>query len=318
MPKLQHHARLKPPALGWELATVDIGPSGNANCLWQWHGADPINGRPTSTFGQPYFPPSRLPHKVKLVATEQIGPDIVKRALLTGVDVAIPKIQIMPDGIWLIGTRAYYHDDGPELNGTFWSNDGQLARSGCFGDGISKVRARPDGDLWIGYFDEGVFGNYGWGVPDGPTPLGAHGVVLWDGGTFTKKWEPEGYGDLCDVYAATLVGDDLWTSTYVDFPISRFDGKTQIEFPTSDSGTRALIVGGDIAATFGEYRHPWSYRIWQLEEATTRTRFIKRGELSRPTGLNDKTPTIFAGYGEELNVYNDGNWYKMALSSLLG
>ncbi|MFI7578403.1 hypothetical protein [Micromonospora sp. NPDC049497] len=52
----------------------------------------------------------------------------------------------------------------------------------------SASSARPPrscGKLWVGYFDEGVYGNFGWGGP-GPAPIGATGIAR-----FTETLHPE-------------------------------------------------------------------------------------------------------------------------------
>ena len=44
----------------------------------------------------------------------------------------------------------------------------------CLGDGIQDCVVKKDGTIITSYFDEGVFGNYGW-----DEPLGDCGLIAW-------------------------------------------------------------------------------------------------------------------------------------------
>ena len=61
------------------------------------------------------------------------------------------------------------------LNGTpqHTARAGELRRQFVLGDGIKHVQTTAAGDIWVGYFDEGVYGNYGWGNDPDSEPIGA-------------------------------------------------------------------------------------------------------------------------------------------------
>jgi hypothetical protein len=62
-----------------------------------------------------------------------------------------------------------------------------VAAEKTIGDGVARVRVARSGHVWVGYFDEGVYGNYGWGGGGGgPAPLGAPGLVR-----FSPDLEPD-------------------------------------------------------------------------------------------------------------------------------
>ena len=56
---------------------------------------------------------------------------------------------------------------------------GSVVAEGTLGDGINHLLTTPSGAIWVGYFDEGVFGSFGWGGP-GPPPIGQPGIVQFD------------------------------------------------------------------------------------------------------------------------------------------
>ncbi|MCM3086695.1 hypothetical protein [Bhargavaea ginsengi] len=80
------------------------------------------------------------------------------------------------ENLLLCSARSYNHGDGNiEKNARVFGHDGNLVREFCLGDGIGKLSVTEDNHIWCGYFDEGIFGNYGWDIP-----LGSAGLVKWD------------------------------------------------------------------------------------------------------------------------------------------
>ena len=78
-------------------------------------------------------------------------------------------IQPMPGGGFIVvGERARYAKSGPEQNAQIYGPSGYLVASFCIGDGVNDVQVIPSSQIWASYGDEGVFGNYGWGISDGP------------------------------------------------------------------------------------------------------------------------------------------------------
>ncbi len=60
--------------------------------------------------------------------------------------------------------RAELRKDGTyDLNGRVFGPDGALRREFLLGDGIQDVQTTAEGDIWVSRFDEGVYGNLGWG-----------------------------------------------------------------------------------------------------------------------------------------------------------
>ena len=75
----------------------------------------------------------------------------------------------------------------------------------------------------MSYFDEGVFGNHGWGEPGGPGPLGRSGLPRWSGdGVLEYEFSPPDVSSaIADCYALSVIGEDAWTCYYTDFPSRR-------------------------------------------------------------------------------------------------
>ena len=104
----------------------------------------------------------------------------------------------------LLGARCAYRENGPDQNAWIVSRDGAVLSRFCLGDGIQDCVVKKDGTIITSYFDEGVFGNYGW-----DEPLGDCGLIAWtsDG---TPLWKNEKYS-IYDCYAISLDEEEsLW------------------------------------------------------------------------------------------------------------
>ena len=89
----------------------------------------------------------------------------------------------MPGGRFLVaGARCRWRPDGPDRNAVLYDADGQVVSEHVRGDGIAHVLATSTGQVWAGYFDEGIYGNYGWGRADNQEPVGAYGIVRFSPG----------------------------------------------------------------------------------------------------------------------------------------
>ena len=93
------------------------------------------------------------------------------------------------------------------------------SREGVVGDGVEHMFTTSAGDIWVAYFDEGVFGNYGWGGP-GPTPIGAPGIVRF-GADLSLRWSFPMNTSMADCYAFNVDDHEIWACYYTEFPIAR-------------------------------------------------------------------------------------------------
>ena len=146
-------------------------------------------------------------------------------------------IRPVPDGSFLLlGSRCMYSKKkGPEKNAVFTDRNGNVLRAFTFGDGIQDCIVRNDGIIVTSYFDEGIFGNYGW-----EEPIGSCGVCAWtmDGRII---WRSE--REIDDCYAINIdENSNLWYYYYSDFRLIRTDFKTETEYDPSVEGAESLAV----------------------------------------------------------------------------
>jgi hypothetical protein len=126
---------------------------------------------------------------------------------LTAVRCAFPSVHTLPDDrLLVVGGRALFTKQGGEPNAEVFDADDRLALEACVGDGIQSISTTRRGAIWVGYFDEGVIGNYGWGGR-GRRPIGAGGLNCF-GPDLSLRWSYPDSGEILDCYALTTTGED--------------------------------------------------------------------------------------------------------------
>ena len=296
------HATLVPAGLDDKLVAASVGPDGEAIVLWSAaDGAEAMRsrtGRPVGARVITYYP---LP-----------GHEVVIRDL----GIAFPEVQPLPgDRTLIVGARCRWYSKGPERNAIVVDADGLPVAEGTLGDGIQEVLTTPSGLIWVGYFDEGVLGNYGWGGP-GPDPIGSPGIVRFTPDLrvdWRYPYNAEG-GSIIDAYALNVSGETAWSSYYTDFPIVRIKSGSITTWRGGVRGVQALIIGEGRCALIGGYGADQS-RI--LIGFLTAEGFVPEstGVLTLPGGAELGRCRI-VGRGAELHVFVGNRWFKTTIADL--
>ncbi|HEY2410780.1 MAG TPA: hypothetical protein VGI40_00975 [Pirellulaceae bacterium] len=185
-------------------------------------------------------------------------------------------------GLLLVCGRSRFRGtDDFDRNGRIYSRDGRFAHEISLGDGIQSVQATSNAVIWTSYFDEGVFGNYGW-----ESPIGSAGLVAWDS-SGRKLYEfvpPNKLESICDCYALNVESDAVaWCYYYTQFPLVRIrtfevDGVWNVPIHGSD----AFAVSGDLALFRGAYKQRDTYNLIALQsegKATIKAQLHLRDEF---------------------------------------
>lgn len=305
---------MHPPAGYGALVRAGVGADGPV-AIWSRPGEHALP--PTAEqSGSATFPKSG-PWETRSVALTEYGDRSTTPTAVTFVsalDVAYPMLQRLPNGNFLVvGTRCQWSPDGPELNGLVVAPDGSIVRRGCLGDGIEHVQVAENGTIWVGYFDEGVFGNFGWGY-GGPEPLGAPGVVAWSL-ELEKVWELDAsQGLVADCEALNVAGDDVWVCPYTDFPVVRIsDGGARVFSPPNQLlGVDGIIVDGERFGLIGSYEEPSLFITGGL--AGDRWIIETRGELTLPDGSPLPKVDVHCR-GAVAHLFHGSTWYTFALNA---
>jgi len=165
-----------------------------------------------------------------------------------------PKFDRLPDGRWVVANARCW---AGETNARILAPDGAMLSRTCLGDGIAYLQCDAIGGIWVGYFDEGVAGNLGWGGPGNPEPVGVDGVMRFtvDG---VVSWSPGAllHPSIFDCYAMNVGYDGVWVYYYTDFPIVHvpFDGVLRQWRNNEVQGARLVAADRDLAVLLGGYQ----------------------------------------------------------------
>ncbi|AGT31704.1 hypothetical protein M493_07075 [Geobacillus genomosp. 3] len=138
---------------------------------------------------------------------------------------------------------------------------GKVQHSFCGGDGIEDIAVGREG-IWIGYFDEGVFGK----------GISAEGLVLFrlDGSPiFNYHSHLTDRPMIIDCYAICKGrSSTLWLFPYSDFSLIHLDPCTKAmkryEVPESLRGSTALCVRGNYAYFCNSYHAKEELYSWDI------------------------------------------------------
>ncbi|MFG1891110.1 hypothetical protein ACGFIR_25000 [Micromonospora sp. NPDC049051] len=304
------------PAEGDVLVSASIGPAGELVALWS-NAADEAALRSVTTQpGWATFPDPATDRPVPVRVSRQTG-DAVDVMSLPGLTLAHPTAQPLPGGRMLVvGARCRWRPDGPDRNGVIYDSNGRIEAQATLGDGIEHVLTTTSGDVWVGYFDEGVYGNYGWGSGDAPPPLGNMGLVR-----FSPELEPtwrfpshvdNDAGAIDDCYALNVSDDATWTCYYSGFPIVRIHGDDVTGWRNQTDGAKALAVAGTRIGLLGGYGQQHDrFVVGELDGETMRV--VGTHRLVLPDGTPLPAHVTVVGRGPVLHLITAERWHQLNL-----
>jgi hypothetical protein len=245
------------------------------------------------------------------------GPAGSRDVPLTGLAATFPMAQTLPDGeILLVAPRCFRNQDGShELNAKVFDREGKPLREFLLGDGINGLQTDAVGNIWVGYSDKGIYGNFGWqGEVD---RLGAAGLSCFsrDGRT---KWDfepPEGFGYISHCYALNVTRAGAWVYYYTDFPIVFIDPERRVRGRQTDSaGGWTFAVANERILFYGGYGdRRTSCSLLQLEGRAAKQ--IADVSLVLPSEV-DLSKARVIGRGKELHVFSGDDWFVFSIDPL--
>jgi hypothetical protein len=158
-----------------------------------------------------------------------------------------PRVDLLPDGeVLVVSARCRRR----EANAHVFDPTGAHRYAFPFGDGIEDVGVDAAGDIWVGYFEQGVFGD---------DPIGAAGLVRFsrDGERLWSYLPPFGVQSIFACYALNVDARTTWTYYHTDFPLVEITGgRARAYTPTPVRGAQAVVVHRDEAVFVGGYDEP--------------------------------------------------------------
>lgn len=143
-------------------------------------------------------------------------------------------------------------DGKADPNATVFDMNGRKQRSFHVGDGIQDVQVSEDNEIWISYFDEGVFGD---------TELGKAGLACLDplGNVrllYNEQSDETNLPFIADCYALNVCSSkEVWLYYYTDFPLVRLLNRKvdRIWRDLPVHGSNSFAVGHNRVVFCGSY-----------------------------------------------------------------
>ena len=317
---VRRHSAIATADVGDVLVCTSIGPDGEAVALWSTAEDSVALTSTTTQPGRATFPDPRTPRPVAArITVHRPGRTVVTQ--IPDLPLAHPMVQVLPqDRVLVVAARCRWRPDGPDRNAMVYDADGQVVAEQTLGDGIQHVLATRGGQVWVGYFDEGVYGNYGWGDAGVPSPLGAPGLVR-----FSSHLQPDWrypshvdnpWGAISDCYALNVDGDTAWACYYTDFPVVRVRAGTLTGWRnTSARGGRALAVSDTRVALCGGYG-PDRDRLVVGTLGDNQLHQFGEYRLVLPDGSPMPAAARVIGRGSDLHLLIDSGWYRLDLDDI--
>lgn len=211
-------------------------------------------------------------------------------------------LQPLGDDLLLVCARSTSRGGDSDLNGRVYSRDGRLLDEIALGDAIEHVQTTARGEIWLGYFDEGVFGDH---------PLSAHGLVACGRqGTPLFRYQPDAPLDtIADCYALNVAShNEAWTCYYTDFPLVQLrDHRIVRHWNVPVYGAHAFAVYRDRALFAGGYDARHACTLLRLDDgpdASVMATFKLLDEHGEPLQAQ-----LVRGRGDTLYLYRDDRVY---------
>lgn len=238
-----------------------------------------------------------------------------------------PMLDRFSDGRWLVvGSRTR-----GEPNARVLAPDGALLNRFRLGDGIEHIAIDGADRIWVGWFDEGVFGNTGWQVPGCEWPPSSNGIACFadDGRLIETPSMPEGVDHIADCYALAVVGTGAWICPYTDFALLRLmPGEPKRWWRDAPAGAKAIAVDGSHALLAGGYgKDADRLTLVALEGdgdgdnalllATWRLPLRPAAPTGRDSAPVWKRADLLTGRGDTLHLVDANVWHQWRVADLV-
>ncbi|MFD3447422.1 hypothetical protein ACFDTO_22780 [Microbacteriaceae bacterium 4G12] len=159
----------------------------------------------------------------------------VKTIALPSVKESFHNAQLLGENWLLVNARVSNNTDH---NAFIYKEDGSIITSFHIGDGIEHVQVTENGDIWVGYFDEGIYGH---------TELAQSGLNCFNQkGELTFEFFLSDDVPIIDACYAlnAATNEEVYTYYYTDFPLVQIKNKREYKVFQNFSieGCRAFAV----------------------------------------------------------------------------
>ena len=166
-----------------------------------------------------------------------------------------------------------------------------------------------DHQIWTGYFDEGVYGNYGWAKP-----IGNSGLVGWDRNG--KILENGIYRKLTGECLALNVkaNDEIWYFIGMDAQIGLLNKNEEFQFSTDALGFQTFAVNGDTMVVHREYFD--HHHFFELARQTDSYEIVQEIDFRKPNG-DPLRPQLTSNRADQLLFLDGSELYACSVFDVL-
>ena len=299
---------------------ASVGPAGEVVAVWTTpEGMAAVTSATVSAAGASFPDPGAARPVAARITVHT--PKLAAVTPIQDLALAHTTVQPMPGGRFVVaGARCRWRPEGPDRNAVLYDADGQVVSEHVLGDGIAHVLATSTGQVWAGYFDEGIYGNYGWGLGDGPEPVGAYGIVrfspdLQPAWHYPKYTEIGPWDAISDCYALNVDDTSTWACYDSDFPVVRIHDDAVTGWHNDIKGASALAVAGSRVALFSGYG-PGHDRLAVTELDAEHARPSGEYRIVLPDGEPLVPGTQVIGRGSRLHFLTGSDWYQLDVGDI--
>lgn len=206
------------------------------------------------------------------------------------------------DHVMLVCARSMYHDaEHIDKNARVYDWKGRFIRSFCLGDGIDHVYTTEDQHIWTGYFDEGVYGNYGW-----KNPIGGSGLVGWDydGRIIDNGSDRQLIGECLALN--TAANDQVWYFVGERAQIGLLHNETESVFSTDALGFQTFAVKNDRMMVHRQYFD--NHQFFELAREGSGFNIIHEIDFRKPDGSSLR-PHLTSNRADKMLLLDGGELY---------
>jgi hypothetical protein len=295
---------------GGELVAFDVGPD---DIVYLVVALEPLDYRIDAGRGSFAKTVPERPQSYRVLGLA--GANVVLDVVVRGERFNIHYVQPLGNELLLVCGRSVYRaSDDFDLNGRVYSRAGKFVREMLLGDGIQSVQTTPGSVIWTSYFDEGVFGNYGW-----RNPVGGYGLVAWDAaGSKTYEFKRTGGLDsISDCYALNVESEEsVWFCYYMDFPLVRLHrGNVASVWNMPVKGSHAFAVFAGHALFQGGYDDHDTFHLLDLGRGTKARPLAKFG-LRDADGRQLAARSVI-GRGSAIHFIDDNKLYRLDVQTAI-
>lgn len=187
-------------------------------------------------------------------------------------------------------------------NAHIFAADGTAKAQFDVGDGVQHIVATPDNRIWVGYFDEGIFGTEE--RPDGSWPPASSGLAAFTTAGDCVWQAPHTELTIHDCYALTATSNDIWLCPYSNFPVAKVSADKVLSWK-NDIAAQAIAVSGNAVILVDAFPpHLGTINLLALGDTAT----TKLSEMR----LDLTTHAHMVGRDGMMNIVDGDRWQQIS------